>query len=80
MMLKITDPVKRDLIVKEYLEITKKIATETQEATEGTSATSRRKRAARFALLLTFKIVLKTAVKIVLKTAIKIVLKIIVRN
>ena len=34
-MLKITDQVKRDLIIKEYLKITKKIATETQKATEG---------------------------------------------
>ena len=32
-MLKIIDPVKRDLIVKEYFKITKKIATATQEAT-----------------------------------------------
>ena len=36
-LVKITDPVKRDLIVKEYLEtiknIQKKIATETQKAT-----------------------------------------------
>ena len=34
-MLKITIPVKRDLIIKEYLEITKKTATEMQKATEG---------------------------------------------
>ena len=33
-MLKIIDPVKRDLIIKEYLEITKKKATKTQKATE----------------------------------------------
>ena len=34
-MLKITDPVKRDLIIKEYLKITKKIAAKRQKATEG---------------------------------------------
>ena len=33
-MLKITDPVKRDFIIKECLKITKKIATKTQKGIE----------------------------------------------
>ena len=81
--LKIVDPVKRYLIVKECLEITKKIATKTQKATareitEGTEnlpqatqplgeASGKKEPLVFPALLLTIKITIIIAIKIVLK-------------